>query len=52
VNAYAAGDQGLIKLSIQTQHGKLEIRIRDFGIPKDVQLLDRQLHAADTTDYG
>ncbi len=49
VNAYPAGDQGLIKLSIQEQHGKLEIRVRDFGIPKDVHLMERQLQPTDPT---
>lgn len=49
VNAYPPGDQGLIKLSIQSQHGKLEIRVRDFGIPKDVQLMERQLQPTDPT---
>ena len=43
-HAYPADDDGLIKLSIDEQHGKLEIRVRDFGIPQDVDALERQLH--------
>jgi anti-sigma regulatory factor (Ser/Thr protein kinase) len=43
-HAYPAGDDGLIKLSIQEQHGKLEILVRDFGIPQDVESLERKLH--------
>ena len=49
LHAYPAGVQGLIKLSIQEQHGMLEIRVRDFGIPKDVQLMERQLQSIDPT---
>jgi anti-sigma regulatory factor (Ser/Thr protein kinase)/GNAT superfamily N-acetyltransferase len=47
--AYPAGEEGWIKLSIQEQHGRLEIRIRDFGIPKDVKLMERQLQQAGAT---
>lgn len=43
-HAYPAGDEGLIKLSIGEQHGKLEICVRDFGMPQDVESLERQLH--------
>ncbi len=43
-HAYPASDDGLIKLTIDEQHGKLEIRVRDFGIPQDVEALERQLH--------
>src|SRR5262245_47332717 len=43
-HAYPAGDDGLVKLSIDEQHGKLEIRVRDFGIPQDVEALERHLH--------
>jgi len=47
LNAYAPGDQGLIELSIQEEHGKLEIRVRDFGIPMDIHLLERRLKPTD-----
>src|SRR5262245_32751758 len=43
-HAYPAGDDGLVKLSIDEQHGTLEIRVRDFGIPQDVGALERHLH--------
>src|SRR5262245_31359225 len=43
-HAYPSGDDGLVKLSIDEQHGKLEIRVRDFGIPQDVAELERHLH--------
>ena len=47
-HAYPAGDDGLIKLTVDEQHGKLEIRVRDFGIPQDVESLERQLHEPGT----
>jgi len=43
-HAYPRGEDGDIKLSIRETHGKLEIVIRDFGLPQDVPLLERQLH--------
>ena len=51
-SAYPPGDSGLVKLSINEQHGKLEIRVRDFGIPKDISLLQQQSPqpAADVVD--
>jgi anti-sigma regulatory factor (Ser/Thr protein kinase)/GNAT superfamily N-acetyltransferase len=48
-HAYPAGDDGLIKLAIEEQHGKLEIRVRDFGIPQDVDALERELHESRAT---
>lgn len=47
--AYAAGEEGLIRLKIEEQHGKLEIRVRDFGIPRDVHLLESALQHAGAT---
>lgn len=44
-HAYPAGEQGSIKLTIREQEGKLEITVRDYGIPRDVELLERQLHS-------
>jgi anti-sigma regulatory factor (Ser/Thr protein kinase) len=43
-HAYPPGDEGLIKLAIEEQQGRLEIRLRDFGLPQDVTSLERQLH--------
>jgi len=54
-HAYPTGIEGSIKLSIQEQLGKLEIRVRDFGIPKDVDSLERQLQqpgARTTNRFG
>lgn len=44
-HAYRQGEQGSIKLTIREQEGKLEITVRDYGIPRDVELLERQLHS-------
>jgi anti-sigma regulatory factor (Ser/Thr protein kinase) len=43
-HAYPSGADGQIRLSIDEQHGNLEIRVRDFGIPRDVDALERELH--------
>ena len=50
LSAYPPGVQGLIKLKIHEQHGLLEIRVRDFGIPKDVELMERQLPSTNPND--
>jgi Histidine kinase-like ATPase domain len=44
VRAYPPGVEGRVRLSIDEQHGKLEIRVRDFGIPRDVDAMERELH--------
>ena len=46
LQAYPAGEEGLIRLKIEQQHGKLEILVRDFGLPKDVHLLESELQHA------
>lgn len=43
-HGYPAGEEGSIKLSIKEQQGRLEIRIRDYGVPQDVEVLERMLH--------
>lgn len=43
-NAYPSGEDGLIKLKINEMAGKLEICVRDFGLPQDVAALEKQLH--------
>jgi GNAT superfamily N-acetyltransferase len=61
--AYPPGEEGLIKLTIRELAGKLEIRVRDFGLPQDVKALEKQwgadssvvarlhgCHAADVVD--
>ncbi len=45
-HAYPPGEEGLIKLTISEIADKLEIGIRDFGLPQDVHLLEKQLHEA------
>jgi anti-sigma regulatory factor (Ser/Thr protein kinase) len=45
-HAYREGEEGSIKLSIVERHGKLEITVRDYGIPQDVELMEHQLHAS------
>jgi anti-sigma regulatory factor (Ser/Thr protein kinase)/GNAT superfamily N-acetyltransferase len=47
-HAYPSAEEGLIKLTITEKHGKLEFLVRDFGLPQDVQLLERQLHASES----
>lgn len=44
-HAYPVGEEGSIKLSIRERHGKLEIQVRDFGIPQDVKRLEQRAHA-------
>ncbi|MBI3412226.1 MAG: GNAT family N-acetyltransferase [Planctomycetes bacterium] len=51
-NAYPQGEEGSIKLKIREKHGRLEIRIRDFGIPQDVALLERRLHDSTLGEPG
>jgi anti-sigma regulatory factor (Ser/Thr protein kinase) len=41
-NAYPAGEDAIIKLSIEEEHGKLEIRVRDFGLPVDIASLEHE----------
>jgi anti-sigma regulatory factor (Ser/Thr protein kinase) len=47
-SAYPAGEEGSIQLTVTERLGKLEIRVRDFGLPQDVEVLERQLHAPDS----
>jgi hypothetical protein len=44
-DAYPQGEEGLIKLQVCEQRGKLEIFVRDFGLPQDVARLEQYLHA-------
>ena len=43
-HAYPAGEEGSIKLTVREEHGKLELLVRDYGLPQDVAALERQLH--------
>jgi anti-sigma regulatory factor (Ser/Thr protein kinase) len=42
--AYPSGEEGLIELSVSEGAGKLEIIVRDFGLPQDVEVLEKRLH--------
>lgn len=42
--AYPEGEEGLIKVAICELQGKLTVSVRDYGMPQDVQTLERQLH--------
>jgi anti-sigma regulatory factor (Ser/Thr protein kinase) len=46
--AYPKGEEGAIKLSFSEKAGKLEINVRDFGLPQDVGVLEKQLHESDS----
>ncbi len=48
-HAYREGEDGSIKLVIAEKQGKLEIRIRDYGVPQNIVLLEQQLHAGPST---
>ena len=48
-NAYPIGEEGFVKLAICEKDGKLELRIRDFGLPQDVARLEQQLHNPSST---
>jgi anti-sigma regulatory factor (Ser/Thr protein kinase) len=43
-HAYPAGEEGRIELTIREEHGKLEILIRDWGLPADSAALEQRLH--------
>jgi len=48
-HAYPAGEEGSIKLTIREADGKLEILIRDYGMPQDVESLQRRLCESGTS---
>ncbi|MBJ45115.1 MAG: hypothetical protein CMJ80_17875 [Planctomycetaceae bacterium] len=43
-HAYPDGESGLITLSLREKGGQLEITVRDYGIPRDVDAMELQLH--------
>ncbi len=54
-HAYREGEEGSIRLSITERLGRLEIQVRDYGMPQDVGQLERQVHEGDIsrrTLYG
>lgn len=42
--AYPAGEQGSIELTVREAGGKLEFIVRDHGLPQDVAQLEQRLH--------
>jgi anti-sigma regulatory factor (Ser/Thr protein kinase) len=48
-HAYPPGEEGSIILKVNDRHGRLEIRVRDHGVPQDIEVLERQLHESDGT---
>ena len=45
--AYPIGEEGSIKIGISESHGKLVVSVRDYGMPQDIENLERQLHESD-----
>lgn len=45
-HAYPPGETGSIQLLIKEEHGKLEIRLRDYGMPCDIPQLERELSSS------
>lgn len=45
-HAYPSGEDGAIKILISEAHGKLTLTVRDYGMPQDVKVLERHLHAS------
>jgi anti-sigma regulatory factor (Ser/Thr protein kinase)/GNAT superfamily N-acetyltransferase len=41
-NAYPVGEEGSIQLTVRELAGKLEIRVRDFGLPQDIKDLEQR----------
>jgi len=45
-HAYPAGETGTIRLSLTEQGGRLEVRVRDFGLPQDTPAAEQALHTS------
>ncbi|MCP4191865.1 MAG: GNAT family N-acetyltransferase [Planctomycetaceae bacterium] len=45
-HAYLEGEEGEISLAITHDSGKLEMTVRDYGLPQDIEVLEEQLHEA------
>ncbi len=48
-NAYPTGESGQIKLTVHENAGRLEIRVRDYGLPQNIAALEANLHNAEST---
>jgi len=46
-HAYSPGEEGSVKIGIRELHGKLEITVRDYGMPRDISVMESQLHLDD-----
>ncbi|MCG8345325.1 MAG: GNAT family N-acetyltransferase [Chlorobiales bacterium] len=45
MHAYQPDEEGAINIRIKEIHGKLEITVRDFGMPQDIMTMESVLHA-------
>jgi anti-sigma regulatory factor (Ser/Thr protein kinase) len=43
-HAYPVNVEGKITLSVEATNSRLEVAVRDFGLPQDIERLERQLH--------
>ena len=43
-HAYGSGEEGSITVGIRESHGKLEITVRDYGMPQDIAEMETSLH--------
>ncbi len=43
-HAYRAGEEGFITIGIRESHGKLEMTVRDYGMPRDIAEMEAALH--------
>lgn len=50
-HAYPKGEEGSIKLTVRRRRSKLEILIRDYGMPQDIATLERRFHKPRTFDH-
>ena len=46
-HAYSPGEEGSINIGIKESHGKLEVTVRDYGMPQDITVMESKLHLAD-----
>lgn len=46
-HAYRPGETGSVKIGIRESHGKLEIIVRDYGMPQDIRAMESKLHLGD-----
>ena len=49
-HAYPSGAEGFIKLTIQLKRNKLEILVRDYGMPQDIERLEHRYQQAQPFD--